>query len=88
MVNQAQIVKNIQTDTANNMTTNFEHEEELITNRKYSQRSSGQDGDNQQENEEEDMENPNNQALISMGKERLSSEPIEILVIDDATNFH
>ncbi len=88
MVNQAQIVLNIQTDAVNNMTTNFDHEEEFRTNRKYSQHSSGQDGDNQQENEEEYMENPNNQALISMGKERLSSEPIEILEIDDATNFH
>ncbi len=38
--------------------------------------------------EEKESENPNDQALISVGKERLSSEPIEVLEIDDATNFH
>lgn len=38
--------------------------------------------------EELDSNNPNNQALISMCKERMSSEPFEVLEIDDATNFH
>ena len=59
-----------------------DHFEENQTSKKCS------DYQSQALNEDEDSCNLNNRALISFGKERLSSEPIEVLEIDDATNFH
>ena len=80
------LVNNIQTDAMNVMTTNADHyEEDFKIPKKFSQQHTSCQEYEEYEGEED---NPNNQALISMRKDRLSSEQIEVLEIDDATNFH